>query len=142
MPRARLLLPPRPRRAVDFSLAIVNIVLLLIFFFLISGTLVRRDELAVVPPETSDLPLDRLPRPLLLMAPEGEDWSLDGHGFAAADLGAALDSVFGGTAPPVLFVLAGAGLPADALMGLMQRPELSATALRLVTVHVRPEPPP
>ena len=67
-PQKRKTLPKTARKIpLDFSLTTVNIVLLLIFFFLVSGSLIETEELSVDLAQTTELPLDRLPRPLLLM---------------------------------------------------------------------------
>ena len=54
------LIPKPPRRArPDFSLTTVNIVFLLLLFYLATGTLVTRNELEADIPITKDLPLER-----------------------------------------------------------------------------------
>ncbi|QYK41015.1 MAG: biopolymer transporter ExbD [Paracoccaceae bacterium] len=129
MPRPMLLPPPR-RRAADFSLAIVNIVLLLVFFFVITGSLVQRGETRVDLARTSELPLERLPRPLLLIDAQG-GMAVDGVEVTADTLAAALSD----PPPPALHVLADATLPAEVLLRLTMRPDLAPVALRLVTLH-------
>ncbi len=135
--RAARLSPNRPRRQPDFSLAIVNIVLLLVFFFLITGSLVQTGETSVDLAETSNLPLERLPRPLLLIDRQG-DMALDGQAVLAEGVAVAL----GQALPEALYVLADSNLPADQLMALTTRPDLQGVSLRLVTLHIRPEPAP
>ena len=49
----------------DISFAVVNIVLLLIFFFLVTGRLLNPIDPEIELAETSELPLDALPSPLL-----------------------------------------------------------------------------
>jgi biopolymer transport protein ExbD len=132
MARARMLPPPKRRRAADFSLAIVNIVLLLVFFFLITGSLVQNGETTVDLAHTSDLPLERLPRPLLLVDRDG-NLALDGVPLPVEDLAGALSV----EAAPALYVLADHALTADALLRLVQRPDLAGLPVRLVTLHVR-----
>ncbi|MEM6636309.1 MAG: biopolymer transporter ExbD [Pseudomonadota bacterium] len=124
--------------AVDFSLAIVNIVLLLVFFFLITGTLVDSDELIVDLAETEQLPLDRLPRPLLVMLPGGA-WSLDGNSISKADLAAALLSDDADGDGPVLHLLPDKDLPASEILSLLGDPALQDVAVKLVTLRVVPE---
>ena len=75
----------RPGPQLDFSLPAINVILLLLFFFIVSGTVTARNETEIAPPVTEDLPLDRLPRPLLLLAPDGSFW-LDGSTIAPGDL--------------------------------------------------------
>lgn len=125
-----LLLPPARHRRPDFSLAIVNIVLLLVFFFVITGSLVQQGETRVDLARTSDLPLDRLPRPLLLIDAQGA-MALDGVAVTADDIAARLPQPF----PPALYLLADARLAAEDLLRLTQRTDLAGVALRLVTLH-------
>jgi biopolymer transport protein ExbD len=132
MARSRILSPPPRRRQADFSLATVNIVLLLVFFFLITGSMVQTGEADVDLARTSELPLERLPRPLLLIDENGNE-ALDGTPLAAGELGPALAEQSAG----VLYVLADRDLPADRLLGLLQRPELAGIGLQLVTLHTR-----
>lgn len=132
--RASRLAPDRPRRQPDFSLAIVNIVLLLVFFFLITGSLVQQGETSVDLAETSDLPLERLPRPLLLIDKQG-DMALDGVAVLPDQLAAEL----GPDMPPALYLLADSKLSADRLMALTTRPDLGGVSMRLITLHIRPE---
>jgi biopolymer transport protein ExbD len=131
MRKARLLPPPR-RKEADFSLAIVNIVLLLVFFFLITGSLVQNGEIEIDLAETAELPLERLPRPLLLIDASGA-MALDGVPLQADQIAASL----GETLPEALYLLADGGLSADRLMALTTRPDLAGLSLRLITLHVR-----
>lgn len=131
MRKARLLPPPR-RKEADFSLAIVNIVLLLVFFFLITGSLVQSGEIEINLAETSELPLERLPRPLLLIDASGA-MALDGVPLEADQIAANL----GETLPEALYLLADGDLSADQLMALTTRPDLAGLSLRLITLHVR-----
>lgn len=61
----------KPARSLDFSIATINIVFLLLLFFLVAGSIVQVDEMEVAPPVTVDVPADRLPRPLLVLQPSG-----------------------------------------------------------------------
>ena len=67
----------RDRVRIDTSLAIVNIVLLLLFFFLIVGQ-TPQPAADMRLSETRDLPLNQLPRPILIVRAE-DDWQLDGQ---------------------------------------------------------------
>ncbi len=82
---------PRPKKHVqlDVSLAIVNIVLLLIFFFLATGRLLNPISAEIDLTETSELPLDQLPSPILVVNADGT-WSLDGQAVAPEFLDIAL----------------------------------------------------
>ncbi len=130
-------LPPPPKRiGLDVSLAIVNIVLLLIFFFLATGQLLNPVESEVDLAETRDLPLDQLPSPILIVTQEG-DWEIDGRVVAKDLLSVAVDDL---TEPRVLHILMDGQAPASDLLELSARPELRDVALRLVTLHRRPLP--
>ena len=62
----------------DFSLAIINVVFLLLFFFILTGSVVQRSEMEIRAPFTRNLPLERLPRPLIVISQNGELF-LDGQ---------------------------------------------------------------
>ena len=118
-----------PRRAtlrMDPALAIVNVVLLLIFFFLVSGQEGRVfAELDL--PDSRSLPAGQLPSPVLEVLPSGQ-WRLDGVMVQPALLAAALPP---GDAP--LHVVMDREAPSARLFELLSRPELSERPLRLVT---------
>ena len=59
---------PRARRRPDFSLATINIVFLLLLFFLIAGSVVQKAETTVDIPLATKLPVENLPRPLLVVS--------------------------------------------------------------------------
>lgn len=123
----------RPARGLDVSLAIVNIVLLLIFFFLATGRLLNPVGPDIDLSQTTDLPLDVLPSPILVVGTDG-GWSLDGAPLAP-DLLAAAVATF--DTPARLHLLIDRGAPASALLDLVGRPELAEVDLRLVTLHRR-----
>jgi biopolymer transport protein ExbD len=62
---------PAQRRRHDFTLTMINIVFLLLLFFLTTGSLTNREEAQSTIPVTRNLPLERLPRPLLLLQSDG-----------------------------------------------------------------------
>lgn len=127
-----LLPPPPPRPAPDFSLATVNIVLLLVLFFLVAGTIVQRDETGIDLPETTDLPLERLPRPLLRLTAAG-GWVLDGTPMERAAAVALLRE----TAPPRIHLLAARDLPADILIATLRALDPAGVPVSLVTLRLR-----
>ncbi|SFR64926.1 ExbD/TolR family protein [Litoreibacter janthinus] len=133
-PEKRNTLPKATRKLpLDFSLTTVNIVLLLIFFFLVSGSLVETEELSVDLAETSDLPLDRLPRPLLLMDVD-DKLQLNGDAVSPDTLLATLTPLLNETTPR-LHILADRDVPAGALVSLIQRPDLRGIEIKLVTLR-------
>ncbi|NRB16392.1 MAG: biopolymer transporter ExbD [Rhodobacteraceae bacterium] len=120
--------PQKEKPQLDSSLAMVNIVLLLIFFFIASGSLLASREVAVQLPLTSQLSLDVLPQPLLEVAMDGS-MLLDGVPVPRGGLAeATLDE-------PVLHVLADRDSNAIALLEILEAENLIAVELRLVTVH-------
>lgn len=126
---------PRPKKAtqLDVSLAIVNIVLLLIFFFLATGRLLNPVGPDLELAETSELPLEQLPSPILVVASDGS-WTLDGEDLPSDFLDIALQNL---PQPVTLHVLVNRRAPANALIGILNRPELVDTEVRLVTLHKR-----
>lgn len=128
-------LPPRRRGVhIDVSLAIVNIVLLLIFFFIVTGQITAEDGSDQVQmPISRDLPLDQLPRPLLVITPEGE-WLLDGAPVAPDLLGVALDDM---VQPVTLHLLMDRGAPARELIEVLQNEGMAERSVKLVTLRER-----
>ena len=120
--------PPRPTKAIDSSLAIVNIVLLLIFFFLATGSLIASDSVEIDLPETTELPLDLLPKPLLTVDADAA-MTRDGIPLEPGDLAAAMRDF------PTLHVLADRNLGAGTLLDLLAAEELVAVSVKLVTLH-------
>ena len=127
----RRILPSQERRIqLDVSLAIVNIVLLLIFFFLATGSLMNAPTYGVDLSETEELPIEILPKPILILDRAGQ-MSLDGLPVKSDALAAAIDGA------PLLHVLIDRVAPAQGLVDLLTRPELEATVVKLVTIRTR-----
>ena len=120
---------PEPKRKVDASLAIVNIVLLLLFFFLATGSLQESEEVRIALPNTSDLPLAQLPKPLLIV---GADSSmiLNGETLEPGGLSEALID------DPILHVLADRDTSALTVLETIAAENLIAVEIRLVTIHL------
>lgn len=129
------LLPPRrPPLRPDVSLAIVNIVLLLILFFLASGALINASApMDVEMAETSDLDIAHLPRPVLAITANG-GLELDGAPVLPDDLAQAL------AAAQTLHLVIDREAPATQVLDLLGRPGLERLDVRLVTVHRRAVP--
>ena len=119
------------RKPPDFGLAQVNIVLLLVLFFLVVGTIVETSEQAVKLPETTDLPLERLPRPLLLI--DGSDtWQLDGEAMTPIETVTYL--IENPENLQQVNLLVAQDLPADALFDVLRRLEDTGLGVALVTI--------
>jgi biopolymer transport protein ExbD len=114
---------------------VVNIVLLLIFFFLTTGRLIDPVRPDIRLSETSELPLDALPSPILVVAQDGA-WQLDGRDLSPDLLAPALAAL---PQPVVLHVLINRDAPAGALVAVISRPELRDVSLRLVTLRQSPD---
>lgn len=130
---------PRPNRSVmrtrmDSSLAVVNLVLLLLFFFMVAG-LRPGLETTTAPPTTRDLALAGVPAPVLIVAGP-EDWRLDGQPVAPELLPAALPPGDG----TVLHLVIAADAPAELLADVVGTPALGSYRLRLVTIRDQSAP--
>lgn len=136
MPLKRPLPQPPEKAQLDVSLAIVNIVLLLIFFFLATGRLLNPVGPELDLAETTELPLDQLPSPILIIGADGT-WTLDGQDVAQDFLAIALDSL---EQPVTLHLLVDRSAPANAMISVLNRPELADREVRLVTLHRRIDP--
>ena len=120
----------------DVSLAIVNIVLLLIFFFLATGRLLNPAGAEIELSETTELPLDQLPEPILVINKDGS-WALNGAKIVPENLDLALSDL---PQPVVLYLLINRTAPANTLLAVINRPELQETEVRLVTLHKQDTP--
>ncbi len=128
MPRGQILPPKKEPIRPDVSFAIVNIVLLMILFFLATGALVNTPDQGIQISETRDLPIDQLPPPVLIVRPD-RSLELDGIPVAPELLGQALEE------ETVLHVLIEKSAPALDLLEVIAQPGLERLDIRLVTVH-------
>lgn len=127
-------LPKRVRRRrQEFALPMINVIFLLILYFLIVGTMVAKNELSFAPPVTLDVPDQRLPRPLLVLAPDGA-MRLDGALLAPSAWLTAVQAV----ARPddgFLNMLVPADYPASQLLARITALGRIAVPVRLVTIR-------
>ncbi|MCT7374129.1 biopolymer transporter ExbD [Chelativorans salis] len=122
---------PRRRPKPDFSLTMVNVVFLLLLFYLAAGTLVSQSEFEAEAPVTADLPLERLPRPLLLVTEGGaflDGARVDGEALVDRIREAAADAAF-------LNVLADRDMPAAQFLGVVAEAGKAGAPIRIVTVR-------
>ena len=125
----RRILPLKTRHMqADTSLAIVNIVLLMLFFFLATGSLMNSPSYGVALSETAELPIEQLPRPVLIIGPNGA-LSLDEVPIASDLLATAVKDM------TLLHILIAREAPAQDLLDLLARPGLEHLDIRLVTIH-------
>ncbi len=129
-------LPPRrhERAYIDTSLSIVNIVLLLLFFFMIVGQTARPAP-GVELSRTEDLPLEQLPSPILIVEGDGS-WLLDGEPISPELLPAAIPAAGG----QILHLMIDREAPAHLLVETLNDPVLAEYDLRLVTLNDRGAP--
>ena len=112
------------------AIGLTAIVLLLVLFFLVAGTIVAEDEQAVSLPETVDLPLDDLPRPLVRMREDG-DLGLDGVPMPLSEIVERLAA----DAAPEVFLLAARDMPALRFLEIVAALEPAGAAISLVTLR-------
>lgn len=129
--------PPKRTRP-DFSLTIINIVFLLLLFYLATGSLIRPQEIEAEVPFTKDIPLERLPRPLLLAAADGRLF-LDGVPVRLSELGSVVRTQVPSGAP--LNVLAERSMTADAMLKILAKIQAAGVATQLVTLREPPAVP-
>ena len=110
----------------DFSMAAVNIVLLLLLFFLLLGTQLSGARSLVDPARVTGLPTAPLPDPLIVMTTSG--LSLDGSP-------GTMDEILGrlGEIPGPVYILAPADMPADRLLPLATALIQARRSVRLIT---------
>lgn len=116
----------------DSSLAIVNVVLLLIFFFIATGSLLTSRGVEIALPDTAELPLDILPEPLLVIDKAG-GMQLNGEVVLPGMLATATIEF------PTLHVLADRNANAGQVLDTLASENLIAVEIRLVTIHRKSE---
>jgi biopolymer transport protein ExbD len=124
---------PRQRAAVqpDVSLAIVNVVLLLILFFLATGAQSNTSLPASVQvSETRALPIDHLPSPVLTVLPSG-GLLLDGETILIEMLEQELAD------KTIVHIIIDRDAPATELLDVLSQPGMQRLDIRLVTIHRR-----
>jgi biopolymer transport protein ExbD len=126
----------RPRQRLDFSLPAINVILLLLFFFLVAGTIASREETAVDPPLTRDLPLERLPRPLLIVWDRG-NYALDGIPIAGPQIIERARQRLTETKSEALHVLAPGEAPAGPFLEVIGILQSAALPVKVVTLDRR-----
>lgn len=124
----------RKREGLDFSFAAINIVLLLLFYFIVTGTVSNPNEYSFQAPVTTDLPLTRLPRPLLAIDQTGTR-RLDGVEVTQDRLAAALVDLRKAMQDPSrpLHILAARDGPATELLEAAQLASAAGFDVRVVT---------
>ena len=127
---------PTERRRLDFSMATINVVFLLLLFFILSGTIVQPIEAEIDPAVTRSLPVERLPRPLLVLR-GADDIVLEGEAVDRFDLAAALARLGQGAEaePRRIYVLSSRDVSASLLMDIVSEMGGRGFAVSLVTLR-------
>lgn len=131
----RLSLPRHETRKPDFSLAMVNIVLLLVLFFIVVGAPADPAERDIRLPEVRDLPIEALPRPLLRLT-SGDGLVLDGQIVARTAL---ISAIRQGDGPQMLHLLVARDHAARAVLALSAELGAAGAQVKLVTVRSGPD---
>jgi len=120
--------------AEDRILPLINVVFLLLIFFMVAGSLSATDPFPVDPPRSAHGASDE-PRHLVLLIGADGRLALDGTAVEAADLAAALtERRRGEGGEPVVYVKADGGAEAVMVVGVMATlRDAGIDQLRLVT---------
>ncbi|KRA53064.1 hypothetical protein ASD80_13800 [Devosia sp. Root635] len=124
----------RPRQRMEFALPTINVIFLLILYFLSAGTLAEQAELSVPPPQTVQVPDERLPRPLLVVDAD-QVMALDGVVVADADIADASLAAIEATGAGELNLLVPRNMAAAPFLALLARLDAAGVPVRLVTVE-------
>lgn len=126
----------RRRERMEFALPTINVIFLLMLYFLVAGTIVQKDELSVTPPVTEEVATDRLPRPLLVISESGT-FTLDGVPLARDQLVAAAAAAIADplAQTPQLNVIAPAGMEAIPFLDLLALFGAGNVPVRVVTIE-------
>lgn len=127
-------LPRRHRRdGPDFALPMINVIFLMMLYFLVAGTISQRDELAIVPPLTQSYPPERLPRPLLVIV-DRDTVLIDGRPLERGNLAAGVAVVPG---IQTVNILAPRSMPADVLLDVAGELGTAGVGVRIVSLDER-----
>lgn len=128
--------PQRRRSAPDPAIATINIVFLLLLFFVMAGTVAAPEETRVDPAVAADRPGGRLPRPLITLSRTGEIY-LDGRSLARSELTAAIADLSGSESdrPFKVYIFAAHDLAAETLVATIQTVAAASAAVSLVAIN-------
>lgn len=118
----------------EFALPTINVIFLLMLYFLSAGTLAQRDELSVPPPQTVQSANDRLPRPLMVVDAANRI-ALDGRAIDDGDFESAAQAAVVDGAAGELNLLVPRDMPAEPFLALLARLDAAEVPVRLVTVQ-------
>jgi biopolymer transport protein ExbD len=133
----------RHRERLEFALPTINVIFLLMLYFLIAGTIVQKNELTFAPPETARVATARLPRPLLVVN-DATDMTLDGVKVDATTLVAASEAALADPKAPSqqINILAPAEMQAAPFLEVLAALGAAQVPVRVITVPVPKAAPP
>lgn len=127
-----------PRRHHDSEqriLPLINIVFLLLIFFMVAGQLSQSDAVPVEPPRSSSAADLESPLARILLAADGRVY-ISGIPVARADVTETVRSLLAAAAPDAVFIKAAGGADARHVIELLAAVRAAgATGVRLVTQH-------
>lgn len=125
----------RKREKLDFPFATINIILLLLFFFVVSGSIMGVNETSVAPPVIAQSVPERLPRPLLVIDRQGALF-LDDTLVGVDEIAGRLRAKGG---KPVLNIVADREFPAERFLSVVEAVRREGVAVRIVTLSEEPD---
>ncbi|GLQ58024.1 ExbD/TolR family protein [Devosia nitrariae] len=130
-------LPRRRRDGPDFALPMINVIFLMMLYFLVAGTITQRDELAIVPPLTQSYPPERLPRPLLVIV-DTQTVLIDGRPLERGNLAAGIQTGLNGApGSQTVNILAPRSMAADTLLDVAAELGAAGIGVRIVSLDER-----
>lgn len=123
----------RKQEKLDFPFATINIILLLLFFFIVTGSIVGKNETSVEPPVTSRLATERLPRPLLVIDRAGALY-LDERPVSLAE---AIARMAAADPARTLNVIAERSYSAERFLDIVETMRQAGIPVRIVTLNTQ-----
>jgi len=125
---------PERREFGENVIPLINIVFLLLIFFMLAGTLTPPDAFDVEPPETREARMEDEPEEgLILLSADGE-LAFEGEEITFSGLAEAVASRLRDDEPPMLTLKADSAVPASLLLDLMDvLREAGAESIMLLT---------
>ena len=129
------IVPPRPRNDEERILPLINVVFLLLIFFMLAGELSAHDPFDIQPPTSSSTTPAESRDIVLQLAADGR-MALDGEEIAEADLVPAIRGISDHLASADLFLKSDASIEAVHVVEIMEKLRgAGVTKLRLLTVE-------
>ncbi|HSH44121.1 MAG TPA: biopolymer transporter ExbD [Arenicellales bacterium] len=111
--------PPRPRNDEERVLPLINVVFLLLIFFMLAGRIAATDPFRVEPPNSTSEGTVQVRKMILLIGADGR-LALDGEVMAAPALRDRIQSVVADEGNPGLLLKADGGAEATRVVGVME----------------------